>query len=600
MMAEKEQPKDEKVLGFKEQLAKNLTIDFTDLGKAIENSYRIQVNLNEAFGQGQERLSEMMKTVSDTIPRITRLGGSITDVQTTMLGIASASRRNVISNTEDIEKLYAATQVVGGSAEELTNAFLNVGVGIGEVGTQLENSVNYIRSIGGNTKDVMADVKMNMDQMNRFQFEGGVQGLTKMAAQASMLRFDMSNTFSFAEKVLKPEDAVEVASAFQRLGVMAGNLVDPFQLMNMSINDPSGLQNSLADVSKQFTYFDEETKSFKINPQGVLILREMEVSAGLATGSLAKMGLAAAELDERVSAINNAGLSIASEEDKQYLANIATMKDGKYMVTLEDDTTKELSQLNQDEFDKLIEQQKTGPKTLEDIARLQLGVDESILADTGAIKTAITQGLTSPKQIRDGIVDFQKVTKTIGGEASNVIGTEDFRKISDSFIDTVKTFGKDFILGDKDRSDVVSEGLSGIGDILSENQDIFTEKLELGFDRIIEKLTKDGIDTTILENVKSFMSGPITSSSALQSSKNIEEKISSTSTTVTSNQTTNSKVDFGGTIKFDFAGIPSGVSTEDVAKIIDKTFNSQSFQDYISKIPNQNNNNKQQLSTSYS
>jgi hypothetical protein len=598
-MADKKQPKEEKTLGFKEQLIKNLTIDFTDLGTAIENSYRIQVNLNEAFGQGQERLSEMMKTVSDTIPRITRLGGDITDVQTTMLGIASASRRNVISNTEDIEKLYAATQVVGGSAKELTNAFLNVGIGIGEVGTQLENSVNYVRSIGGNTKDVMEDVRLNMDQMNRFQFEGGVRGLTKMAAQASMLRFDMSNTFSFAERVLKPEDAIDVASAFQRLGVMAGNLADPFQLMNMSINDPSGLQNSLAEVSKQFTYFDEETKSFKINPQGVLTLREMEEAAGLARGSLSKMGLAAAELDERVSAINNAGLTIASEEDKQYLANIATMKDGKYMVTLEDDTTKELSQLNQDEFDKLIEQQKTGPKTLEDIVRLQLGIDESILADTGAIKKAITQGLTSPKQIREGISDFQKVTKTIGGEASNIIGTEDFRKISDSFMETVKIFGKDFILGDKDRSEVISEGLSGIGNILSENQGIFTEKLESGFNGIIEKLSKDGIDTTILDNVKSFITGPITSNSVPQNSLNIEKKILETETKVTSNQTTNSKVDVGGTINFNFDAIPTGVSTEDVAKIMNKTFNSQLFQEYISKIPNQNNP-KQPLSMSYS
>jgi hypothetical protein len=598
-MADKKQPKEEKTLGFKEQLIKNLTIDFTDLGTAIENSYRIQVNLNEAFGQGQERLSEMMKTVSDTIPRITRLGGDITDVQTTMLGIASASRRNVISNTEDIEKLYAATQVVGGSAKELTNAFLNVGIGIGEVGTQLENSVNYVRSIGGNTKDVMEDVRLNMDQMNRFQFEGGVRGLTKMAAQASMLRFDMSNTFSFAERVLKPEDAIDVASAFQRLGVMAGNLADPFQLMNMSINDPSGLQNSLAEVSKQFTYFDEETKSFKINPQGVLTLREMEEAAGLARGSLSKMGLAAAELDERVSAINNAGLTIASEEDKQYLANIATMKDGKYMVTLEDDTTKELSQLNQDEFDKLIEQQKTGPKTLEDIVRLQLGIDESILADTGAINKAITQGLTSPKQIREGISDFQKVTKTIGGEVSNIIGTEDFRKISDSFMETVKIFGKDFILGDKDRSEVISEGLSGIGNILSENQGIFIEKLESGFNGIIEKLSKDGIDTTILDNVKSFITGPITSNSVPQNSLNIEKKILETETKVTSNQTTNSKVDVGGTINFNFDAIPTGVSTEDVAKIMNKTFNSQLFQEYISKIPNQNNP-KQPLSMSYS
>ena len=118
--------------------------------------------------------------------------------------------------------------------------------------------------------------------MNRYQFDGGVAGLAKMAAQASMLRFDMAQTFSFADKMLTPENAINMASAFQRLGVTAGNLVDPFVLMNESINDPTGLQNSLARLGQEFTYFDEETKSFKINPQGVLTLRQMEEEAGLA------------------------------------------------------------------------------------------------------------------------------------------------------------------------------------------------------------------------------------------------------------------------------------------------------------------------------
>jgi hypothetical protein len=87
----------------------------------------------------------------------------------------------------------------------------------------------------------MKDVSANMEKMNRYQFDGGVAGLAKMAAQASMLRFDMAQTFSFADRMLTPENAINMASAFQRLGVTAGNLVDPFVLMNESINDPTGV-----------------------------------------------------------------------------------------------------------------------------------------------------------------------------------------------------------------------------------------------------------------------------------------------------------------------------------------------------------------------
>jgi hypothetical protein len=389
--------------------------DFID---AYERVGSVAREVNNTFGQSRERINEVKVALADALPGIVRLGGDLGAVGETIGQIAEASRRNVVANTEDVEKLYATTKVIGGSVKEIADSFLNVGVGIEQVGKQLEDSVNYVRSIGGNTKQVMGDVRNNMEQMNRYQFEGGVQGLTKMAAQASMLRFDMGETFRLADKVLNPEGAIEVAAAFQRLGVSAGALADPFQLMNQSINDPSGLQNSLADVAKQFTYFDEKTKTFKINPQGVLTLREMEQQTGVSAKEMSKMGLAAAELDQRLSAINNAGLTIASDEDKQYLANIATMQDGKYKVTLEDGTKKELADLTQPEFDKLIEEQKNGPKTMEEIAKSQMTISADIAGNVSAIKAAVLGGAVTQKDVLSSSEAIRKLSSSLTGALS--------------------------------------------------------------------------------------------------------------------------------------------------------------------------------------
>ena len=373
-----------------------------EFADAFERVSSVAREVNNVFGQSRERINEIKTSLADTIPGVARLGGDLGVVGQAVIDIAEASRRNVIANKEDVEKLVASSKVLDISVKEISNSFLNVGVGIEQVGKQLEDSVNYVRSIGGNTKDVMKDVQSNMDQMNRYQFEGGVQGLTKMAAQASMLRFDMSQTFAFAEKVLDPEGAINMASAFQRLGVSAGALADPFQLMNQSINDPSGLQTSLANVSKQFTYFDEKTKTFKINPQGVLTLREMEKEAGLALGSLSKMGLAAAELDKRVSSISPS-IKFENEEDKQYLANIANMKDGKYQVQVSDEkgekVYKDLSDVTQEEMNKLIEEQKNGPKTMEEIAKSQMSISEDIAGNVNAIKGAVLGGAVTQKDV---------------------------------------------------------------------------------------------------------------------------------------------------------------------------------------------------------
>jgi hypothetical protein len=402
--------------------------EFTEAYKGISAG---AIKINASFGQTKQRLVEIQTAIADTAPGVKRLGGGINEVTNTINEIAKASRRNVIANSEDVSNMFAAQKILGGSIKDISDSFLNVGVGISQIPKELEKSINYIQSIGGNTDAVMKDVQTNMEKMNRYQFEGGVQGLTKMAAQASMLRFDMKETFTLAEKVLDPEEAIKVASAFQRLGVSAGSLVDPFSLMNQSINDPSGLQDSLVNVSKQFTYFDEKTKTFKINPQGVLTLKEMEKQTGVSAKEMSKMGLAAAELDKRISEVNAAGLHFGSEEDKQYLQNIASMgKGGRYEVELKDGTKKELQQLNQEEFDELIDEQKNGPKTLEEIARGQMTYMEVMANDVTAIRMAVAAGIVTQREFLKGLKDVGEVgtslTKNAYKELANTGAVRDF------------------------------------------------------------------------------------------------------------------------------------------------------------------------------
>ena len=159
----------------------------------------------QTFTQGRERIFELQRSLIDALPNITRLGGDLSNVQSIISGVAEASRRNVVASTEQIEKLYALEKIVGKTGGELAESFLNVGVGIESIPEAMKESIQYVQSIGGNAKTVFADVSKNMDQMNRFQFEDGVLGLTKMAAQASMMRFDWNfgRSFCFDECIYK-------------------------------------------------------------------------------------------------------------------------------------------------------------------------------------------------------------------------------------------------------------------------------------------------------------------------------------------------------------------------------------------------------------
>jgi hypothetical protein len=472
------------------------------------NDVRIGLNnltgqIQNTFTQGRERVFEFQRAVTDSLPGVRSLGGDIKDVGRIIQEVGVAARRNVVANEEEIESLFAASKILGISAQQITDSFLNVGVGIEEMSEKLNDSIDYVRGIGGNARQVMQDVQKNMDQMNRYQFEGGVVGLTKMAAQASMLRFNMTDTFAMAEKVLSPEGAIEVASAFQRLGVAAGNLVDPFALMNASINDPGALQDSLAEVSKQYTYFDEKSRTYKMNPQGVLILREMEQAAGLSAGSLSKMGLAAAELDDRLEAVNEAGLSIVNEEDKQYLANIAKLgKDGTYQVTLKDGTQKELADLSQPEFEKLIEAQKSGPKTMEELQRAQLSVDEIMKNDIAAIKYAVLGGILTDENIQDLLEGTRTIADITGQELNKSITTQDMRKFSEENLTGGMTKAiEDLLLAGESPEKVLPElmksAANSLGGLSQEAIRIITESSE----GITEKLQEEGGIAAKMSNV---------------------------------------------------------------------------------------------------
>jgi hypothetical protein len=601
------------------QLGKDLSAAFEmpsikEFGANLERISSSARMINNLFGQSRERIVELQQEIANAQPAINRLGGNVGDVTNTIMEAASASRRNVVASTEDIEKLYASTKVLGGSVEGLTNGFLDVGIGIEQMGKQLEDSVNYVRSIGGNTKQVMDSVRNNMDQMNRYQFEGGVQGLTKMAAQASMLRFDMSNTFAMAEKVLTPDGAIEMASAFQRLGVSAGALADPFALMNQSINDPSGLQNSLAEVSKQFTYFDEKTKTFKINPQGVLTLREMEKEAGIAQGSLSKMGLAAAELDARLSDVNKAGLSIASEEDKQYLANIATMQNGKYVVTLEDGVEKELAELTQPEFDKLIDEQKKGPKTMEEIAKSQMSISEDISGNVTAIRNAFIGGMITQKDVLQAVENTRGAASTVTGDISRNLSSP--QAVRDTLTESMGDL-KELFSDMKNKNVTTTEALSTYFEKLGTQgikvQEGLRDSLVKGLEQSRAKLEKDGGDSTIKQMSEEFLGSMIsgiksgkvqgtetgnmpvssliegTKSSSVATQKAMSKALSS------GGATSNVKVDGGFKIDINFTGLSGDLTPsqkEQITKVLIDKLNTTEVQQYMVSVTGKNDPTK--------
>ena len=573
--------------------------------EAITEATAGATELNKVFGQTNQRISEIQTGLSEVAPRLTRLGTegmkSMDLAISAIKSISQGLERNIIASSEGIEKLYATSKVVNVEMSTLVSYFRDVGIGFNQIGPQLEESVKYVQNLGLNTQQVMSQVVNNVDKLNRYNFSDGVQGLTKMAAKAAMFKADMGETFRLADSVMNPENAINIASTFQRLGVAAGTLVDPFALMNASINDPGALQDGLVNVSKQFTYFDEKTKSFKINPQGIMTLKQMEQEAGLASGSLTKMGLAAAEVDARLSQISPS-IRFKDESDKQFLSNLAEMNaQGEYTVKIKDaegkEQTKKLSEVTQQEFDNLIEQQKKSPKTMEDIARAQLTVSEEIKTAILATKEAPIRGIANTQFIKENVEDFRKLTSsTLGPISDELAKTQIFGKQFDTATNAIRDAAQSLISSKGQSFGTVMSDLSNKFGKQGEDIQKVVAKLSTNiYEKIKEKGGNFGqseigkLSQYAVSELKDFESKYTKLSSVVAQSKSPSGAEVSTSPSIlygtqrgslsatgANTQNINQSVDYSGTITIK-VDAPAGVSTQYLTDFV----NSEKFKEMI-------------------
>ena len=383
---------------FGDALVSNFSV--AAVGKVVAELDTGASLLLKQFGVGQEMAQALRATMADAVSNVRALGGDIKDVYTTQEDAAKALQRNVILAADVNKDLFATSQVTGKGVEDLVGKFKDVGYGTGQIAKEMKNVVDIAAQSGVNARDVSDKVLSNMDALNKYNFEGGVSGLAKMAAQASMLRIDMKTTLGFADKMFDPEKAIEMAASMQRLGVAQSSLLDPLKLMDLAQNDPAELQNQIAEMGKSFVQLNEKGQ-FEIMPGAKRQMREIEQAMGLPAGELAKMSLASAELEDKMSKIRFPDLDI--DEDKQkMIANMAEMgAGGKYEVQVEDENgkmmTKAIEDLTKEDVAYLEKVANTAPKTMEELAKGQLTALESIQADIKSIADKSGLGIARTK-----------------------------------------------------------------------------------------------------------------------------------------------------------------------------------------------------------
>lgn len=412
--------------------------------------------ISNNFGIAKGRMEEFRQVIADASPELIKLNIDQADAAANFAKIAKEMGGAVSLGTEAIVELSAAAKFSGQDAGTLAGKFREVGVSVYDAGDKMKDIANYARSAGVSVNAVASGVISNLSKVNTMNFQGGVEGLTRMVAESSRLGINMEKVLLQADKLMDPEKAIDMSAALQRLGVTSSALLDPLRAMDMAQNDPEALQKEMLNVSKEFTRFNEQTKQFEILPGSKRRLKEVAEAMGLNADELAKMSINAADFDKKMSQIKLPSFAEGDEETKKLIAGMAQLKGGVATVNVKDEKTgevvlKQVDQLTPDDIEKLKNSQTEQAKSVEELAYDQLTQLQQINSGINGVKAAAAYG-------RATVEPFEKLFGVIGQSQSQISEdyagrseTKDFRETINSAAVPIEEFIKATISGNAEQ-----------------------------------------------------------------------------------------------------------------------------------------------------
>ena len=450
------------------KVVEEMTTSFNELEKS-------SLTISKNLGRGAEFGFGLRQTFVDALPDVKRLGGQIANVQKIQEDVIKATGRGIQLAADEFSKFYATTNLLTTTTDEIVSTFKNIGVSIHDAASETEKIILTASKLGLSIEAVYSNVSNNIDKINAYNFQNGVEGLTRMAATATSLKINMSETFNFADKVMNPEGAIEMANAFQRLGAGTSALLDPLKLMDLSMNDPEELQNQIVKMTQQYTKFNDETGRFEITNKRMF--RELSKEIGISYDQLTKMALGSSDLQRKLSEIKFPEGAITKEQ-REMIANMAELKQGVgYVVRVQEEgeiKEKRITELSKDNIEYLTK----APKTAEEIQKQSLTTSESIAADVAAIRAKITgvpaRSPLAEQMSRSLRAVTDSLNQTLGKAGFN---SKNIQQITEDIIKTsTRSIAKGDLSGIKDLIERIQDKTSGVD--ISKFMDTFQETLK--------------------------------------------------------------------------------------------------------------------------
>jgi hypothetical protein len=416
-----------------------LSTVLTDLSKLNDN---LLESTKGSAGYVGEVGDEMIKGLNEAIIATTKLGISVDDFLSATKSLMTESGRMAFYSEETIYAGMEAAMAYTKSSQTLlenSESFRNVGLGLNDAAKSIsdigKNSVN----MGLSAKATSETLIKNLGMLNQYGFQNGIKGLGKMVQEAQALKINIDDTFKVAEKLYDPEGAISLAANLQVIGGAFGDLGDPIKLMYDATNNVESLQTSIIGAARSLATYNAEQGRFEVTGVNLRRAKAMSDALGISMGELTNMAVKGAAKFEAMSQLDI--FPDITEEQKEFVSNLATMKDGRVGFDLPDDMAKKLGITNLQEgfvaMDDLNSTQLVQLKSLQeanlklstkDIAREQLNYTTQMASTVSAIYLRLME-------------DTRR--SDLGGKAAEALKTSN--KFMDDNFDPTKMSTKDML-----------------------------------------------------------------------------------------------------------------------------------------------------------
>jgi hypothetical protein len=382
---------------------------YIDILRQLNNENQLRTDINEKIGVTGVLSQSLRNTIIESTSNAMQFGFGMSDIKDMMSEMVGVSGRFNFISKETIDKSYGTARAFVGSLGDLgklMGEFEKIGLGASGTIKEIDKAGTSSVALGLNVKKTTDLLKSNIEELNRFGFKNGVQGLNSMVQKSIEFRMNMSEVFKIADTVMDPDKAISLSANLAVLGGAMGDFGNPLKMMYDATNNVEGLQDSLIEAAGSLATYNQEQGRFEITGVNLRRAQAMAKELGIEYKELAKGAIAAQERMASNDILLSKGFNL-KEKDREFISNLTQMKDGKLVVSIPEDVAKgigvaaetALTDLTQPQIDSLIKNQKDlAQMNPEQIAKDQFTLVKNISNNVQAIVNRQIRGVTTDIQ----------------------------------------------------------------------------------------------------------------------------------------------------------------------------------------------------------